>query len=103
MSSQCCSKCGENLYEGTLKYIVRIKVLADFDGHINSDNEAHADDLEALIRQMENSTAEVLENDVHQEMAFLLCKDCRDIFIRNPLNRTLKDGTKKGDFSGLLH
>ena len=100
MTGQCC-KCGESLYEGSLKYIVRIKVLADFDGCIKSETEG--DDLDALIGKMDGSSVEELENDVHQEMAFLLCKDCREIFVKNPLNRNIKNGLKKGDFPGLLH
>ncbi|MDH3973119.1 MAG: hypothetical protein OEV42_02460 [Deltaproteobacteria bacterium] len=103
MSNQCCSKCVKNFYEGSLKYIVRIKVLADFDGHTGSDDEAGADDLESLIRQIEKSAPETLENDIHQEMVFLLCKNCRNTFVKNPLNFSRESGEKKESFSGLLH
>jgi len=103
MSNQYCSKCGENFYEGSLKYIVRIKVIADFDGHIGNDSDEDSLDLESLIGQIERATPETLENDIHQEMAFLLCKDCRDSFARNPLNLPKESKIKKGNFSGLLH
>lgn len=103
MGSQFCSKCGEQFQEGSLKYIIRIKALADFDGHISCEDAAEAQDLEALIGQIEKSTAKALENDIHQEMAFLLCKDCRDDFMKNPLNRSREYEAKKGNFSGLLH
>ena len=103
MTVQCCSKCGESLHNGRLKYIVRIKVLADFDGHISSEDQAEGDNLDALIGQIEGLAAKALENDIHQEMAFLLCKDCREIFVRNPLSCAAMNGIKKGEFSGRLH
>lgn len=103
MSRQCCSRCGKYLHEGSLKYIVRINVFADFDGYLCDEDKSSAEDLQSLIRQIKDKTPETLENDIYQEMAFLLCKSCRNIFIKNPLNLSQQCGAPKGKLSDLLH
>ena len=103
MSTDCCGRCGKALPAGALKYIVRIKLFADFDGELHHQECRETENIESLLSCIEDSIQEELEDDIYQEMAFLLCKDCREVFVRNPLSRTIRTGVKKGEFSGLLH
>ncbi len=85
MPGQYCVKCGKSLPEGSLKYVVDIRVYADFDGVLNFPE----GDIEEEVGRMkiERMDPRELEKDVYQEMAFLLCKGCRDRFVEDPLSR----------------
>jgi len=39
------------------------------------------------MAEIERMDPQELERDVYQEMAFLLCKSCRDRFVEDPLSR----------------
>lgn len=104
MTPQSCCKCGKDLPPGSTKYILSIKLYADFDGNIESpDNQQDVDDIEHLISCLEELGAEGAENDVHLEMAFLLCRDCRNNFSKNPLNKKSEDLSDKNGCRGFLH
>ncbi len=106
MNNQSCSKCSKKLPTGSLKYILSIKLYADFDGDIEkpveTDIEKDMDDLDYLIKCLGDSKQEEMENDVHREMAFLLCKGCRDSFSKNPLNKREGSHDSNG-YLGILH
>jgi len=74
------------LKPGSLKYLVSIKVVADFDGVIGEVEGDIEELMDGLLRQMEGMDAEDLERDVYEELDLLLCKGCKDHFVRNPLN-----------------
>ncbi len=78
-----CDRCGRDLPPGGLKYLVTISVTADFDGVIL--DEASEDELRKALRDAEARDAEDLEKEVHQEMAYILCKPCRDAFVKEPV------------------
>ena len=86
-----CARCGAAMPPGALKYLVRIEVLADWDGHLamtegeEARERAIRDALEALADRDE---AELLRDVYHREL-HLLCKGCRDRYIANPLNLPL--------------
>lgn len=87
---QRCDRCGATLPDGALFYILKIALTQGFDGVIPDDGEA---DLDALARRIDEKTRGVperlLEEDVHQEMAFVLCPRCREKFAANPLDLPL--------------
>jgi hypothetical protein len=87
MSTQYCLKCGKRLPEGSLKYVVGIRVYADFDGVLSFPRGDIEGELHRLMREIERMNSHELEKDVYQEMAFLLCKGCRDRFMEDPLSR----------------
>lgn len=103
MDNQNCSKCGKNLSPGSLKYILSIKLYADFDGWVEPSGEGDRENLEYLVECLESTDQDEIEDDVHQEMAFLLCKNCRDLFSRNPLNRNKDTNDREYDYNGRLH
>ncbi len=100
MSYEHCAKCGKGLPSGGVKYIISINIIADFDGILPEmvDDE----EIARLLQEAEKMDQETLEKEVHQEMAYLLCKPCRDTFAENPLNLSLKSLSMEGIFPGLL-
>jgi len=105
MNNQHCCKCGKCLPEGSARYIVSIRLFADFDGNveISERNEDDQDNIDYLIQCLEGLEDKEVESDVRDEMAFLLCRPCRNRFGRNPLNRPGCD-TKSGErHMGILH
>ncbi|UCD84859.1 MAG: hypothetical protein JSU92_01340 [Deltaproteobacteria bacterium] len=100
MSYEVCAKCGKRLRPGSVKYIISINIIADFDGILPE--EVDEREIARLIREAKKMDQETLEREVHQGMVYLLCKPCRDIFAENPLNLSLKSLSMGGNFSGLL-
>lgn len=78
-----CHSCSRELLEGSLKYVVEVKSFADFDGYL----EDYPGDVESgmveLLKEMEYMEQKALEEDVYQEMVFILCKTCKDKFHQN--------------------
>lgn len=105
MNNQHCCKCGKYLPEGSARYIVSIRLFADFDGNIDisEGNEGDQDSIEYLMRCLEGLEDKEVENDICDEMAFLLCRPCRNRFGRNPLNRPDGDVKNGERHMGILH
>jgi hypothetical protein len=80
-------RCGKRLPEGSLKYVVNIRVYADFDGVLNLPGGDIEEEVHRLMGEIERMDPGELEKDVYQEMAFLVCKGCRDTFVEDPLSR----------------
>jgi len=88
-----CVKCGKVMPDGYPAYEVRIQVAADFDGVLaegGSPAEVESK-LRALISAMELADPRELAWDVFQEERYLLCRQCRDRFLANPLNLPLPE------------
>ncbi|MBE9502979.1 MAG: hypothetical protein IME96_02250 [Proteobacteria bacterium] len=104
MNIQHCCKCGKELMEGSAKYILSIRLFADVDNSISTcDTAEKADDIEQLISCLENLGQEEIESDIHKEMAFMLCKACRNNFCQNPLNKQQGDPDGVIEYRGILH
>ncbi len=95
MRPDSCANCGTPLPVGSLKYIVRIGITADNDNVITE--ELSDEELIGMISEIERAVPKELEDDVHKEIFFVLCKTCRDYFAADPLQRGLKGN------STLLH
>ena len=105
MSNQHCCKCGKNLPEGSVRYIVSIRLFADFDGNIEiaEGNEDDQDSIEYLMQCLEGLENTELESDIRDEMVFLLCRRCRNRFGLNPLNKPASDIKNGERRTGILH
>ncbi len=79
-----CQCCGKELPPGSLKYVVEIKTFADYDGYIDENSGDLEEDMLDLIEEMSDIDSKTLEEDVYKEMMFILCKDCRARFIKDP-------------------
>ncbi|HEY7676027.1 MAG TPA: hypothetical protein VIG69_03060 [Candidatus Methylomirabilis sp.] len=83
-----CGRCGAALRPGSAKYLVRIEVLADWDGHLailEDEEERERAMRETLAALEERDEAELLRAVYHREL-HLLCRGCRDRYLANPLN-----------------
>lgn len=81
-----CIRCGRNLPPGSLKYIVDLQVYADFDGYLSEEEAEVGIRLRRILEEVEQKDQEDLEQEVYLRQVYLICKDCRDRFLSNPLN-----------------
>jgi hypothetical protein len=79
-----CARCGKELREGTLKYMVHVQILSDFDGVMPYSEEDLSQEMHMLLQQVEDMDAQELEDDVYQELSFVLCEKCKKAFASDP-------------------
>lgn len=80
-----CSRCGCSILSGVTRYIVSVSLVADFDGIVPEGTGGGS--LEALMKEIDQMSQEDLENEIYQQFTFIICKPCRDEYIKNPSNR----------------
>lgn len=73
-----CSKCKRFFSEGITNYIVKIKIISDFDGIIPEYDER---EFSKTYQTCLNLSSQELEDDVYQEISFKICKECKDNFV----------------------
>lgn len=81
-----CQSCGRELSRGGLKYVVEVKSFADFDGYLEDYPGDIEEGVNELLDSMENMDSASIEDDVYQEMFFIVCKSCRDRLISDPFH-----------------
>jgi hypothetical protein len=81
-----CVRCGKNLPPGSLKYIVDLQVYADFDGYLDEEEGDVRTRMKKLVEEIEQKDEADLAEEVYLRQIYLICKDCRDRFLSNPLN-----------------
>jgi hypothetical protein len=81
MSKRYCWRCGKELQQGSLTYVIHIRVLADFDGVLLEPEEGVDRQMRELLDQIEKSDPKELEKDVFEEITLLVCTSCRDRFV----------------------
>lgn len=86
MVNQFCIRCGKSLPPGSLKYIVDLQVYADFDGVLPEEEGEVLPRMKRLVEEMELMDEADLEKEVYLRQVYLICRDCRDRFLSNPLN-----------------
>lgn len=77
-----CHSCSIELPPGSLKYIIEVKSFADFDGFIEDCPDDVESGMEELLRKIEDADQKTLEDEVYQNMAFIMCKTCKDKFYK---------------------
>ena len=93
-----CDICGDSI-DPHAHYIVRIEVFADPTlPPINTEDTEEADlqdTMQKLIDQMNEMTADDLQDQVHRSFVYRLCSPCQARFLINPLGkpRQTKAGT----------
>lgn len=91
--SKLCERCGREMPDGGLAYEVRIDVYADFDGVLAPPEAGRKteEELRALAARMAGQDPDALMRDVYHSERHLLCRECRDRYLANPLNLPLPD------------
>lgn len=88
-----CSRCRSFIQPDELRYIVAVHVTLDTDGF--ADKQLDAGQLAAEMASNEEGLLDLFT----REMAFTVCRNCRDSFVSNPLN--CRDAKSRQDL-GLL-
>jgi len=86
MSDKFCARCGKSLTEGSLKYMVHIQILSDFDGVLPYADDDLSEEIQAVLQNVDTMDAQELEDDVYQEISFVLCEKCKKIYARDPFS-----------------
>lgn len=81
MGERHCFRCGKEIPEGSLNYLVNIRIFSGFDDLILEPEEEVDEDLKHILEEIEQLDPQELENEVYEEFSLLLCKSCRDRFV----------------------
>ena len=103
MSDHFCDKCGEYLPEGSLQYSVQIQLISDFDGVMVCDTADSELETQELLEEAEEISEQELEDEVYQELSFVLCSRCRKRFARDPFNRGARTYRTTKNFERIFH
>ena len=82
MKDRQCSRCGKEFPPGSPAYVVNVRVFADFDGVLLDPEEEIDRQLNEVLDHIQELDPEELEKEVYEEFNLLLCKRCRDQFVK---------------------
>ena len=85
-----CDRCGSGLLlDAPVRYEVKIEVTSAYDPLeiTREDLDRAEEELRALLRKLQNYSAEKAQDEVHREFRFDLCATCQKKFLANPLAR----------------
>jgi hypothetical protein len=103
MSDHFCDKCGEYLPEGSLKYSVQIQIISDFDGVIVCETDDPEMEAQEMLEAAEDMDEQELEDEVYQELSFVLCSRCRKRFSRDPFSHGARTYRTTKNFERMFH
>lgn len=103
MADQYCDRCGAYLSEGSMKYSVHIQILSDFDGVILYEGGDITEEAQKIFEQVEDLDENELEEEIFQELTFVLCGTCKIKFARDPFNRGIGRYTANRNVERLFH
>lgn len=91
MDGLTCDLCGKALLvDESVRYEVRIEVYAAYDPlELTPDDltQDHGAEIRRLLARMEDMDPQELEDSVHKEFRFDLCRGCQRRYLRDPLRR----------------
>lgn len=70
-----CQLCGSTLTMGALKFVLKLEIWADFDGHLPEVDDPSK--VQAILKEMEETDPIELEEEVHLTRYLLICPSCR--------------------------
>lgn len=83
---QKCNMCDKQLPLGSLKYVVSLKIVADYDEVIQEDDATSSvDAIQMIVDNLDDADPQKLEEDVYMERIFLLCPKCKRRFSKGIL------------------
>ena len=103
MKDTFCAKCGQALYEGSVKYTVHIKIVSDFDGFIPCSEKDSSKEIQRLLKEMETIDVQELEDDVYQEFALYLCLQCKKNFTKELINSEEEHFSPSKNLGNVFH
>ncbi len=85
MSDCFCDRCGAYLPEGSERFTVHVQVVSDVAGMVCDGEEC--DHACFSMQDCAGSDAENYDDELYQELSFVLCNKCRQRFTQDPFNR----------------
>jgi hypothetical protein len=99
-----CHRCGRPLSDGNPKYVVAVKVRSLFQGVVSGlERETGELEIEELLREMETSSEQVLNRQVHEDDAFVMCPECKEAFLEEMYSRLRPEATPENGRAHLIH
>jgi ribosome-binding protein aMBF1 (putative translation factor) len=83
-----CELCGKEIVRN--RYLVRIASYAAYDGleiNILDLTRDFGKEIEDLLKKIKKKRRKKLEKDICVGFEFVLCKNCRDNYVRDPLGK----------------
>ena len=90
MISYTCDLCKRKLDpQEDLRYVVKIEISAVFDPVAveDEDDRDYLEEIQDILERLEDTQEDRVGDDIHQELRFDLCPECRKKFLKNPLGR----------------
>src|SRR4030042_2170981 len=72
MGERHCFRCGKEIPEGSLNYLVNIRIFSGFDDLILEPEDEVDEDLKHILEEIEQLDPQELENEVYEEFSLLL-------------------------------
>ena len=91
MKDAFCAQCGQVLTAGSLKYILHIKIVPDFDDFILHSVKKPFDELQGLFNEMKGADNQELDDNEYKEISLHLCEKCKNRLTRDSFSS--KDGS----------
>ncbi len=98
-----CAKCGCKISEGDLPYRIIVEILEDYDSPLLGLQEETAGQVDRLLCQLGRLEEEGYEEEGYEEISFVLCRECKDCFSKDPLGGKNKFIALRARSSHLLH
>lgn len=96
-----CAKCGCKISEGDLRHRITVEMVADYGDILSDLQEEVSEYVDRLFYQPGES--EELDRSVYEEISFIFCKTCMNLFLRGPLGSKNRFAPLKMGTSHLLH
>jgi hypothetical protein len=85
MSDCFCDRCGAYLPEGSERFTVHVQVVSDVAGMVCDGEECDQNCFS--MQECADGDAENYDDELYQELSFILCNKCRQRFTQDPFNR----------------
>ena len=90
MDQHTCDKCECVIIGDLVRFEVKIQIISGYDIMEIREQDLQRDlcnDLDSIVKQLEDVSSDELEKSVYEEFHFDLCADCRKVFRTNPLGK----------------
>lgn len=102
MVDKFCALCGQSLPDRSLKYIVRIEIISDFDDMVSCPEDDPSEEAHAIFKEMDDMDGHELEDDGYQELSIYLCVHCKNRFARELVDEE-EDFIPKKNYGHVYH
>ena len=85
MSDCLCDRCGVSLPEGSERFTVHMQIVSDVAGMVCETQSCESSCFS--MRECADTEISDYDDELYQELSFMLCNKCRQRFAQDPFNR----------------